>query len=466
MSKPTQLYEIHTAAYLSRLGEQLGRSATLTDMPDSDIAALANRGIDALWLMGVWQRSPEGVNQAKTDESLMNELRHTLDDFRDEDIIGSAYAVREYVVDERFGGNQSLIQLHDRLRHYNIKLILDFVPNHTALDHPWIANNPDYYIVGSEQDIATSPEYFSRRGECIVANGRDPNYPAWRDTAQVNAFAPGYRQASIDTLRSLTSLCDGVRCDMAMLMMNDIFVQTWRTYIQDVPATEYWQDVIADIRQTNPEFIFIAEAYWHTESDLIALGFDVCYDKNLYDLLLDGSGKEIARYLEANRDQLSSSMHFIENHDEQRAAATFPMGRHFAAACLMALLPGLRLWHDGQWQGNVVHIPVQLARGPHETPRDDIATFYDTLLSTLYNNLSCSWQPRSRHLTILCLSCSQHQHEVVINFSDHVQTIPQNSLIRDMANLSAISLTPPYERTSIDDTELTLQAWQVLLIGE
>jgi hypothetical protein len=376
MSKPTQLYEINTAVYLARLSRDAGRQLTLAEIPDEALSDLTTRGIDAVWLMGVWQRSPRAIEIACADEQLMAEMHSVLPDMTNDDLIGSAYSIHDYIVDERFGGESALITFCEQLKRHGLRLILDFVPNHTALDHPWIQMHPDYYIHGSPADLAAHPESFVRCDEHIVANGRDPNYPAWQDTAQVDAYSAGYRQTSIDTLRRIAQLCDGVRCDMAMLMMNDVFSDTWQR--DDIPSTEYWVDVISAVRQQSPEFIFIAEAYWHRESALVEQGFDYCYDKTLYDLLVEGSSTH--HYLDTHPGMIEHGVHFIENHDEQRAAAVFALPEHTAAAQLIASLPGLTMWHDGQWQGYRTRIPMQLGRGPQENPDPTIVSMYDALL--------------------------------------------------------------------------------------
>ncbi len=380
MKKPTQLYEINTAVYLARLSGQIGRHATLADMPEDFMVYLAERGIDSIWMMGVWQRSPMAARMALESEVLIDECRDILPDFQTRDIIGSAYAIYDYRVDERFGGENALRLLRAKLSAHGIALILDFVPNHTALDHAWVTDHPTYYIQGTPRDMADRPEYFFSHGDQVIANGRDPHYPAWRDTAQTNAFSAGYRAASIATLNTIATMCDGVRCDMAMLMMNDIFATTWDGRVAETPPTEYWHDVITATRHARPDFIFIAEAYWQTELDLIKLGFDFCYDKTLYDLLVAGDMPGAERHIQHYDKHLDHFVYFIENHDEQRAA-TMPLDRHKAAAQFIARLPGLTLWHDGQWQGASRRIPVQLGRGADEADDPYIKQFYDQLLT-------------------------------------------------------------------------------------
>jgi glycosidase len=74
---------------------------------------------------------------------------------------------------------------------------------------------------------------------------------------------------------------------------------------------------------------------------------------------------------------------FIENHDEPRAAATFSFPRLRAAAVTAATLPGVKLFHQGQFEGCKVQLPVQLGRRPAEIPSQEISTFYRQLLKAI-----------------------------------------------------------------------------------
>ena len=123
-------------------------------------------------------------------------------------------------------------------------------------------------------------------GGAVLANGRDPYFPAWPDVVQLNAFAEELRGAATDVLTGIAEQCDGVRCDMAMLMMNDVFARTWGGRVGPAPQTDYWPEVIGRVRESHPGFLFLAEAYWDLEWDLQQQGFDYCYDKRLYDRLL------------------------------------------------------------------------------------------------------------------------------------------------------------------------------------
>ena len=384
-SNPT-IYEVHTAAYLNELTVRDKTNVYLDTIPDDELDRLMTLGIDAVWLMGVWQRSPAAVKIDMANERLLDEFRGVLPDFTPDDVIGSAYAVQDYTVDVRFGGDDALASLRKRLSSRGIGLILDFVPNHTAPDHPWVREHVDYYIHTGADAAQYDSLAYAGVGDNSIARGRDPNSAPWPDVLQMNAFSPGYRAATIETLGRIASMSDGVRCDMAMLMLDDVVQRTWGQLAGEPLATTYWQQVTRAVREQYPDYTFIAECYWDTERTLIEQGFDYCYDKTLYDHLVANDPAGAKEYLARTADIQPHMVHFIENHDEPRAAARLPLDQALAAGAIMATLPGANLIHHGQIEGKRVKIPVQLSRGPNETPnplaRASYSRFYKMLNET------------------------------------------------------------------------------------
>jgi hypothetical protein len=359
-------YEINTAVWLG--------DRTLDEVPDADWDAIAALGADAVWLMGVWRRSPAGLAIALDDPGLMSSFRAALPDLREEDIIGSPYCVREYVVDERFGGPAALAAARAALAARGLKLILDYVPNHVAPDHPWIESRPGCLVPAGEDD---DPASYLRTPAGIIARGRDPYFPAWPDVVQLNAFSEELRDSVAELLIGVGEQCDGLRCDMAMLMTNEVFARTWHL---EPPAEDFWPRLIGRVKAVHPDLVFIAEAYWDMEWELQRQGFDYCYDKRLYDRLVHEGADAVRGHLSADADYQRKLLRFIENHDEPRAAATFEPAKARAAAVVASTLQGARLIHDGQLDGHRVHIPVFLARGPVEPPDEDLRAFYARLL--------------------------------------------------------------------------------------
>jgi hypothetical protein len=374
------LYEISTWVWLTDLSRKYGKSIDLSSVPGDEWDAIASYGFDAVWLMGVWERSPAGIAIANHNQGLLEDFRRALPDFRTEDNTGSPYCVRRYVVDQHLGGAEGLAVARGELAKRGMNLLLDFVPNHVAPDHPWVSEHPEYFIRGSGDDARDDPASFVEIGGTVFACGRDPFFPAWPDVLQLNAFEPGLRQAVIETISDIATQCDGVRCDMAMLFLNSIFARTWgdRTGIR--PATEYWEDVISAIKNRHPGFVFIAEAYWDLEWELQQKGFDYCYDKKLYDRLEHSFAEDIRLHLCAEASYQNKLLRFIENHDEPRAAATFSSAKLRAAMLMIATLPGVKMFHEGEFEGRKVRPPVFLGRRPEEPVDEDLKAFSRKLM--------------------------------------------------------------------------------------
>ena len=377
------IYEINTVVWLRELGGPAGRAVTLGDVPAAVWDGIAELGFDAVWLMGVWERSPAGRRVSLANPGLLADFRRALPDYTDADNVGSAYCVRRYVVDETLGGPEGLAAARRELARRGMRLILDFVPNHVAPDHPWVRERPECFVRGSEEDARRDPASFLEVDGAVIACGRDPYFPAWSDVLQLDAFAPALRRAAIETLLDLASQCDGVRCDMAMLLMNDVFARTWGGRVGPPPAADYWPEVIAAVRRDRPDFLFVAEAYWDLEWALQQQGFDFCYDKRLYDRLEHRGAETVRLHLLAEMAYQERLVRFVENHDEPRAAATFGPEQARAAAVTFATQPGARLFHEGQLEGRRVRLPVFLARRPAEPVDDRLVAFYRALLAAL-----------------------------------------------------------------------------------
>jgi Alpha amylase, catalytic domain len=379
ISYPT-LYEINTWVWLSELSQTAGKPVDLRSVPADEWDRIAEYGFHAVWLMGVWERSPAGIAIANQNKNLVDEFRRVLPDFGPQDNVGSAYCVRCFIVDSHLGGPVGLAVARRELGSRGMKLLLDFVPNHVASDHPWVGDHPEYFIQGHAEDARNHPESFTEIHGRVFACGRDPFFPAWRDVLQLNAFEQGLRNAAIDTVSGIAAQCDGVRCDMSMLLLNHIFERTWGGRAGQRPPTEYWADVIPAVKRANPNFLFMAEAYWDLEWELQQLGFDFCYDKRLYDRLEHETAESVRLHLCADLSYQKKLLRFLENHDEPRAAATFSPAQERAAAVTIASLPGARLFHEGQLEGRKAKLPVFLPRRPAEPVDPAIQMFYTRLL--------------------------------------------------------------------------------------
>jgi hypothetical protein len=182
----------------------------------------------------------------------------------------------------------------------------------------------------------------------------------------------------VGELLKIGGQCDGVRCDMAMLVLPDVFERTWGR-----KADPFWLAATARVRETFPGFTFMAEVYWDLEWTMLEHGFDYAYDKRLYDRLRDGHARPVREHLWAGLDYQAKLARFLENHDEPRAAATFAAGQHEAAAIITFLSPGLRFFHQGQFEGRSKRISPHLVRAPQESPDSSRQRFYADLLAVL-----------------------------------------------------------------------------------
>ena len=396
------LYEINTRCWLWQLRERHGTEITLANIPEEEVARWRELGFTHIWLMGVWRNGPQSRACSLRLEALRDDFARLLPDLSDEDFIGSPYAIAGYETCQEFGGNEGLNKFRQRLNGAGLKLILDFIPNHMGIDHPWITQRPELFVQG----LPTAPGTFrvqTSSGARWIAHGKDPNFAPWGDTGQLDYRNGATRDAMIEQLTSLGRRCDGVRCDMAMLILNDVFTRTWekfptlpqtaegktasgkRHHLARVPpASEFWADAIIAVKKEQPDFLFLAEAYWGLERRLLELGFDFAYDKTLTDHLVARSPAQLQKHLFGlPRNTLQAGAHFLENHDEPRIASLLSPQEVRAAALLVAGLPGMRLLHQGQLTGLTLRTSVHLRRGPPEAPDSEITEFYNLLLRQL-----------------------------------------------------------------------------------
>jgi hypothetical protein len=426
------LLEINTRVWLRRLSREAGKPVTLANIDDATLNDIARRGFDWIWLLSVWRTGAASRAVSRRNPAWQAEFRSVLPDLTDDDVCGSGFAISAYEVDEVMGGKAALAEFRGRLAKRGLRLMLDFVANHTALDHPWVRTHPDYYVQGSEQALAAAAENCCRvdtnQGPRILACGRDPNFPSWPDTLQLNYANPALQAAQMAELAAVAEQCDGLRCDMAMLLLPEVFQRTW-----GLTPAPFWPKAISAVREAHRGFTFLAEAYWDLEWELQQLGFDYCYDKRLYDRLRHGDASAIRAHLAAGLDYQDRLARFLENHDEPRAATVFPWLRHQAAAIVTCFAPGLHFFHQGEFEGAQVRVPVHLCRGPVEPRNTDVAAFYDRLLSVLKSDgfgdgvwslipPRPAWDgnPTGQDFVSFAWQAQDGGHHVVVvNYSDH-----------------------------------------------
>jgi len=335
-----RIYEINARA----------RCRNFDQLTQAELDELARLGFDALWPMGVWQISPGAYKISKIVS---------------EDFEGSPYALPRYKFNRFLGGKQKFVSLTKRAHKAGLAVIVDFVSNHMAIDSPWIDEQPDLFIrSNTEARKQSTAEFFLHPSGEVIAFGRDPYFPPWHDTAQLDYTNPKLRARMIETLKWISRYADGVRCDMAMLVLRDYIRQQWYPMVSDswfderMPG-EFWDEAIREVKKARPDFKFIAEAYWDKEQRLHELGFDLSYEKKVYDGLVARNAQSVTERLVRGTEALGSSLYFIENHDEPRAASVFNHSYNLASAALILSLPGSILIYEGQMEGKREKLPVQ-----------------------------------------------------------------------------------------------------------
>jgi glycosidase len=440
MKQHPLLYQINTRVTLGEVARSSGYPTTLDDIPDEMLDDLRAGSFDWVWLLGVWRPSPWACGASRSDLKLRRELQNALPDLREEDFVSSPFAIRGYEVSQDWGGSDALARLRRRLAQRGLKLMLDFVPNHVAVDHPWVDEHPEYFVSGTPEDLVREPRNFVRihsgHQERIFAHGRDPYFPGWGDTLQLDYRRPAVRLAMAERLQHISRLCDGVRCDMAMLVLPDIFERTWGPLTDGsdnpVPAPSFWSAAIAAIKNHRPDFVFMAEAYWDLEWRLQQEGFDYTYDKRLYDRLRAGLARPVREHLLADPTYQTRSVRFLENHDEPRAAAVFSPEVHRAAAVLTYFVPGLRFFHEGQIDGRRTHVSMHVGRRPVEAANAKLRAFYSRLIDVLgrpelhggdFRLHLChpAWadNPSCNDLIVFSWSSDQGRLLVAVNYAPH-----------------------------------------------
>ena len=459
------LYQINTRVRLTELAKELKRPATLDDVTDAELDRLSADRFDLVWFLGVWQTGPISRRIAASG-SWRQEYERAVPDLHESDIVASCFSVADYRVNKDFGGDAALARLRERMRKRGLRLILDFVPNHLAPDHAWVKEHPDWFVTGDEEKLAKQPQNYKRIGDRILAYGRDPYFDGWSDTFQLNYGNEGLQDAMFGELKRIATQCDGVRCDMAMLVLPDVFQRTW-----GIAMKPFWPRVTAAVHKQNPQFTFLAEVYWDLEWTLQLQGFDYTYDKRLYDRLEHSDARAIRGHLSAGLDFQDHLVRFLENHDEPRAATAFQFDKHRAAAVITFYSPGLRFFHQGEREGKTVRIPMQAARGPVEPCNEAIAKFYDRIVAVLKDDafrdgdwqlLDCrrAWaeNPTSDDFIAFAWTRGDDRRLAVVNYSAHPSqcyvALPWTGEFRLQDLLSSVA----YDRSG-DSLYLDLPAW-------
>jgi len=387
MNDNPKLYEINTRVWI----KQFGKNIKLSEIPNDYFKNLRQLGFSYIWLMGVWKTPAENIKYALSPE-LIKRYKKCFPDWKPEDVIGSPYAIDSYQLNPLLGTFEDLIQLKEKVNQLGLKVILDFIPNHFGAHSSVVNNSTQLFLKGDEQLLKDDFSTYFRletNENIILAHGRDPFFLAWSDTAQLNYFSAETRTFMTEQLLQLTNYCDGLRCDMAMLSMNNVFQNTWSGPITkfnlEKPQTEFWTDAIKKVKKVKPNFILIAEVYWDLESELIDLGFDYAYYKHFLDMLINDDIPGIKHNLNSDLNYLKKLVFFLENHDEERAVKSLGIKKSIASSVIFLTLPGMKLLYNGQLDGKRIRCPVQIGKPSDDKGLKNLKDFYLKILPVINN---------------------------------------------------------------------------------
>lgn len=374
------VYEINTRVWLKNLTNKYGKQITLGTIPEEEFLFFNEYGFDYVWLMGVWKPSMYSKAIATAHPCLRTTFLRHLGLVDPNDIGSSPYAIASYTVNQKLGDEGELETFRERLKKTGIRLMLDFVPNHLALDNEWLPNHPEYFVPVPCDEQCHDPEScFEYTEGKYLAYGKDPYFPAWTDTLQLNYANPATHEMMTGNLLTISEQCDAVRCDVAMLVLKDVFNTTW-SGLSGCMVDEFWTKAIRTVRENHPEFLFLAESYWNKEWELQQLGFDFTYDKPFYDYIthVPANIEKLMGHMQAQWHYQKHLCRFLENHDEPRVAGKTGLNNR-AAAMVLLTSPGMHLVHQDQMDGYKKKIPVQLLRQADEPRNPELAELYGRL---------------------------------------------------------------------------------------
>jgi glycosidase len=410
----TVLIAKSTYVWLAQLSRQYGRPIhRLDEIPGEELATLARRGLNSLWLIGIWERS----RASKTIKQLCGNT----------DAVASAYSLYDYKISEDLGGERAYNTLRDRAYAHGIRLASDMVPNHMGIDSPWVIEHPEWFISRADSpypaykfegpdlsgdsrvEIKIDDHYYEQTDAAVVFRRRDTatgdvryvyhgndgtSFP-WNDTAQLDYLNPVVREQVIQTILQVARLFPVIRFDAAMTLAKRHFHRLWfpgegssgaipsraeysmsdAEFNKHMPF-EFWREVVDRVAAEVPDTLLLAEAFWLMEGYFVrTLGMHRVYNSAFMNMMRD---EENAKYrsvikntLEFDPDVLKRYVNFMSNPDERTAIDQFGTGdKCFGVAVMMATLPGLPMFGHGQIEGFTEKYGMEYQRPRYEENAD------------------------------------------------------------------------------------------------
>lgn len=381
--------------WLDQLSKKYNRTITkLHDVPEEELEILRDRGFNALWLIGVWDRS----QASKTIKRWCG----------NPEAEASAYSIYDYVISPDLGGYDSFINLKERAWKRGIRMASDMVPNHMGIVSKWTIDHPDWFISlpyppfpsynYSGDNLSGNPDlgiyledkYFTRSDAAVtfkhvefhsgitryLYHGNDGTHLPWNDTAQLNYLLPQVREAVIQKIVEISKMFSIIRFDAAMVLTRKHYQRLWfpepgsggaipsraehgiskEDFFKAMP-NEFWREVVERINQENPDTLLLAEAFWLLEGFFVrTLGMHRVYNSAFMNMLRD---EDNAKYrtvmkntLEFDPKILKRFVNFMNNPDEETAIKQFGTGdKYFGICTMLVTMPGLPMFGHGQIEG-------------------------------------------------------------------------------------------------------------------
>lgn len=379
-----KLFQINTRNLLKDL-----EIDSVSKIPLSFWHNLKSQGFGMIWMLGVWQICDFSSQYAKQNPNLFDLANNADLTLVHKEFVGSCFAIEDYDFDPKIGSNQDFLKLKQDLNSLGFKLILDFIPNHFGRSTKLLQTNPEIFLTALENrfgqtfEVQQENESKQSKNSTFVYYGKDPHFEPWIDTVQLDYTKLATRKFMQSRLQSIANVCDGIRCDMAMLILPKVFNQTWKLAIENQDFDQdFWQESIASIKAKDPNFIFLAEVYWDLESQIYELGFDYVYNKDFLDSLLTSNGQWLEQSL-----KIPNSIFNLENHDEPRSTKLFLNREKLSAIAILVFSPGLQLYQNGQIEGNSTRLPIQLCAKQIFPTDFGLQTFYFGLFNLVSGDL-------------------------------------------------------------------------------
>ncbi len=391
----TVLIAKSTYVWLAQLSKRYGRHiARLDQIPDEELALLAHRGLNSLWLIGLWERS----RASRIIKRLCGK----------EDAVASAYSLYNYTIAEDLGGHQAYTHLRDRAAAHGLRLASDMVPNHMGIDSTWVIEHPEWFLSrpdapfpaysfegpdlsGDDRvEIKIEDHYYEQSDAAVVFRRRDKwtgdtrfvyhgndgtSFP-WNDTAQLDYLNPAVREQVIQTILQVARNFPIIRFDAAMTLAKRHIQRLWypapgaggaipsraeysmptSEFDAHIPV-EFWREVVDRVAAEVPGTLLLAEAFWMMEGYFVrTLGMHRVYNSAFMVLLRDEDNAHyrglLKQTMEFDPGIMKRYVNFMSNPDERTAIDQFGTGdKYFGVATLMATLPGLPMFGHGQVEG-------------------------------------------------------------------------------------------------------------------